>query len=282
LQPGRTFVVSADWDLTPDKACRAEGTDAMRALLVTITAGALALSSAGQSLPQADASALNGTDLVAELSKSVNAKKAKLGDPVKATLTQDVLSHGKVVIRRGSKLVGHVTEVKTRSKDDQESRLGVVFDKAVLKGGGELDFSAVLRALAAPVRVGSVDKPDQMAPPMIGPMVSQSTTAMPVSNGPSGSGSKSAAASGGSANIANQASNQSIRAAEYASAVSSGLNGSDPGNSLMGGGSRGVFGLPGLKITPAPGGTSVIRSTHQNIKLDSGTQMVIQVISVAR
>src|SRR5215469_13979546 len=121
----------------------------MKSLLIAITAGLLTMSSAGQGVTTASTagSELNGTDLVAELNKSVNSKKARLGDPVKATLTQDVLEHGKIVIRRGSKLIGHVTEVKPRSKDDQESRLGLIFDKAMLKGGEEIDFNAVVRAL---------------------------------------------------------------------------------------------------------------------------------------
>src|SRR5215469_7429852 len=103
----------------------------MKSLLIAVTAGALTMSSMGQGVATTTSaiagSDLNGTDLVAELNKSINSKKAKLGDPVKATLTQDVISHGKIVIRRGSKLIGHVTAVNARSKEDAESRLSMVF-----------------------------------------------------------------------------------------------------------------------------------------------------------
>lgn len=243
----------------------------MRTWLVAVTVGALTLSSAQQKTPTAsDASALSGTDLIAELSKSVSTKKAKLGDPVKATITQDVLSHGKIVIRRGSKLVGHVTEVKTRSKEDQESRLGLVFDKAILKGGGEIDFNAAVRALAPPMRIGAVDMPDQMGPPTT-QIVNQSTAPMPGGSGmPSKSGGSSASPN---SNVASAVTNQAARAAEYSAAAGS----AEAGGSLMGGGSRGVFGLPGVRLTPEPRGQSVICSTSHNVKLDSGTQMVIQV-----
>src|ERR1041384_716065 len=71
----------------------------------------------------------NGSILYAELSKTVEAKKAKVGDPVSAILTADVLAHGKIVVRHDSKLVGHVTEVQVHSKDAPDSRLGIVFAK---------------------------------------------------------------------------------------------------------------------------------------------------------
>src|SRR5205807_9600904 len=115
----------------------------------------------------------SGTALQAELTKSLDAKKAKPGDEVTAKLTQDVVSHGQVVLRRGSKLMGHVTEAKARSKEDSESRLGVLFDHAVLKDGQEVAFNSVIQAVAAAPNVASM--PDDsgmtggggpMAPPM--------------------------------------------------------------------------------------------------------------------
>ncbi|HEY6252534.1 MAG TPA: hypothetical protein VI685_21475 [Candidatus Angelobacter sp.] len=249
----------------------------MKAFLTVITAGALTMSAVGQSVSTMSfaGSELNGTDLVAELNKSVNSKKAKPGEQVKATLTQDVLAHGKIVIRRGSKLVGHVTEAKPRSKEDQESRLGLVFDKAVLKGGQEIDFSAAVRALAPPVRYGAVDKPDMMGPPVSG-MGNQSNNPQPISNGPGGGGGLSGRGSS-SSTATNTATNQASRAAQYATASigSSSL----PEGGVMGGGSRGVFGMPGLKLGPPVKGQegSVISSTRHDVKLESGTQLVIQV-----
>ena len=94
----------------------------------------------------------SGTTLQAELTKSIDAKKAKPGDEVTAKLTQDVKSDGKVVLHKGSKLVGHVTEAQAKTKENSESKLGVVFDKAVLKGGQEMAFNGVIQAMAAPVQ----------------------------------------------------------------------------------------------------------------------------------
>src|SRR6266567_2858006 len=94
----------------------------------------------------------SGTTLQAELTKSLDAKKAKAGDEVSARVTQDVKSDGKVVVHKGSRLVGHVTEAKARTKEDTESKLGIVFDKAVLKGGQEVAFNGVIQALAPPAQ----------------------------------------------------------------------------------------------------------------------------------
>jgi hypothetical protein len=125
-----------------------------------ILAGLLGLSGAAYTLqaPQTagsgNAPALEeGSILYAELSKTVDAKKAKTGDPVNAVLLADVLSHGKVVARRDSKLVGHVTEAQPHSKEIPESRLGIVFDKLILKGGQEIPFVSVLLALAPAPRL---------------------------------------------------------------------------------------------------------------------------------
>lgn len=144
-----------------------------------ILAGLLGLSGAAyalqapQTAPAADAPALEeGSILYAELSKTVDAKKAKTGDPVNAVLLADVLSHGRVVARRDSKLVGHVTEAQPHSKDIPESRLGIVFDKLILKGGQEIPFVSVLLALSPAPRL-QVESMSAPSPPGINPASSQ-------------------------------------------------------------------------------------------------------------
>jgi hypothetical protein len=123
---------------------------------ITMIAGVLTLGSiagAHQAPQTASGSALslpsleNGALLYAELSKTLDAKKAKAGDPVTAQLLADVLSHGKIVIRRDSKLIGHIAEAQPYSKEKPESRLGIVFEKIILKGGQEVPFDSVLMAL---------------------------------------------------------------------------------------------------------------------------------------
>jgi hypothetical protein len=225
---------------------------------------------------------LVGTDMVAELSHSVSATKAKPGDVVKAALTQDVLAHGRIIIRRGSKLMGHVTETKVRTKDDQESRLGMVFDKAVLKDGQEISFTAAILALAPGVQVSSVDRPDQMPPPITSS--NSSGNPQPMGAGPQSRNTMSSSGNG-SMNSAG-GTNAASRSAQLDQAASSSASTSESASTygLMGGGSRGVFGLPGLRLAAIAGPvrTTIITSIRQNVKLESGTQLVIQVNNLVR
>src|SRR6202035_3103240 len=98
---------------------------------------------------RSSAALASGTTMNAALSQPVDAKKNKPGDPVTAKTTEATKSEGRVVIPKGAKLVGHVTECKPRSKEEKESALGIVFDKAILKNGEEVPLNVSIRALAA-------------------------------------------------------------------------------------------------------------------------------------
>src|SRR5439155_2338965 len=80
----------------------------------------------------------SGSTINATLTKSVDAKKAKAGDEITAKAQNDVRSGGNVVIPKGAKLIGHVTQAKAREKGESESALGIAFDRAVLKNGQEV------------------------------------------------------------------------------------------------------------------------------------------------
>src|SRR5579871_3376049 len=90
-----------------------------------------------------------GSTVNAVLSKSLDAKNLKEGDEVIAKATENVKSDGKTIIPKGSKLIGRVTEAKSRSKGDAQSALGVVFDHAQLKNGQQVPMHAVVQALAS-------------------------------------------------------------------------------------------------------------------------------------
>jgi hypothetical protein len=110
----------------------------------------------------------NGTILYLELSKTLDAKKAKPGDEVRATLLTDVISRGKIVLHQDARLIGHITEAQAYTKDKPESRLGVVFDKVIGKGGQETAFQSVLMGISPAPRL-HVDPMTGPAPPNINP-----------------------------------------------------------------------------------------------------------------
>src|SRR5258705_1434456 len=98
---------------------------------------------------QAAASLAAGTTLNAQLSRSLDSKKAKPGDVVTAQTTEAVKVDGKIVIPNNTKLVGHVTRASARAKGDADSVLAVQFDQAVLKYGHEMPLPVSLQAMAA-------------------------------------------------------------------------------------------------------------------------------------
>ncbi len=83
-----------------------------------------------------------------ELTKTLDSKKAKVGDAVEAKLIAGITLPNGTMVPRGSKVVGHVTEAKARSKSDPESSLGIVFDKFVRSGGEDTPVSGVIQAVA--------------------------------------------------------------------------------------------------------------------------------------
>ena len=70
----------------------------------------------------------NGTRLSAELQKTVDVRKAKVGDEVVLKTTQAIKSNGRTVVAKGARLLGRVTDVAQKS-GDAPSRVGILFDR---------------------------------------------------------------------------------------------------------------------------------------------------------
>ena len=91
----------------------------------------------------------SGTPIQAALVTPVDAKHSKPGDPVVAKTTQDVKQDGQTVMKKGSRLNGHITQAQPRSGTDSQSSLGMVFDRAVTKNGQQVPMNLSIQALAA-------------------------------------------------------------------------------------------------------------------------------------
>jgi hypothetical protein len=65
--------------------------------------------------------------------------------------------NGSVVIPKGSRLVGHVTDEKARSKDQATSVVGIAFDRAVLKNGTEISLALGIQAIGRSMPPGESD-----------------------------------------------------------------------------------------------------------------------------
>jgi hypothetical protein len=233
----------------------------------------------------ATAALASGTMLQAQLTKPVDAKKAKPGDQVTAKLTQDVKSNGHVVLHKGSKLIGHVTEAQARSKEQGESKLGIVFDKAELKGGQEASVNAVIQALAPPVQssaMAAANEESSLSAPMGGGGPVRSGGGGLVGGVAGGATSTVGAATGTVGGVGAGATgglNSTVNS------TAGGATGALNAQGELASASRGVVGMQGLTLNSVSSATaqgSVISSTSRNVKLDGGTQMVLQVTGAVK
>src|SRR5208283_825227 len=88
-------------------------------------------------------SAITGT-IPALLSKPLDSKKAKEGDPVICQTAGTFHDQTGRLISNGTKVIGHVTQAQARSKGDAQSSLAIVFDKVQL-GGQEIPIKGTLQ-----------------------------------------------------------------------------------------------------------------------------------------
>ena len=232
--------------------------------------------SASAQAGQNSASLSSGTTVNAALSQPIDAKKSKPGDQVTARTTEAVKSDGKVIIPKGSKLMGHVTQCKARSKDEKESAVGIVFDRAVLKHGEEIPLNVTIQALAAAQSAATASAgADDFAAGAAGSARTAGGGAL---------GGVRSAAGGATGAVANTAANvggaatgtvgSTVNAAGAASGAVGGLNAAGQLTSN----SQGVFGLNGLNLSSAASSStqgSLITSTSKNVHLDSGTQLLL-------
>jgi hypothetical protein len=227
----------------------------------------------------------SGTTLQAELSKGLDCKKAKPGDEVSAKLTQDVKSDGNVVLHKGSRLVGHVTEAQARSKENAESKLGIVFDKAVLKGGQELAFNGAIQALAPPAQNSLSAAADESASMAGSGMARGGNMGGSRGGGPLGGavGSVNNTVGGAASGVGNTAGSVTGSATGAVGGTVNNTAGTAV-NGAINSTSHGVVGMQGLALATAATGNaqgSVISSATHNVKLDAGTQMVLQITGAA-
>jgi len=217
-----------------------------------------------------------GTLIQAELGKTIDAKKAKQGDPVAAKTTNDVAGAAGMVIPRGSRLIGHVIAVKPSSKDSRESSLAISFDKAVLKGNREVPLHALIQAAAPP------DRPANFSAQQQGGDISDSgsTGGAPSPTPMGGPPSPMGGPSGGTMGSAGGARHQ-----PSAPGAPSGSAGGAPGSvAPVDTGGRlsprasGALGLSGVTLSTGDNAqASVFSSQKGNVRLDGGTQLILRV-----
>ncbi len=183
-----------------------------------------------------------------ELTKSLDAKRLKQGDPVKAKTTEEVRAGDGTIIPIGSTVQGHITRAAARSKGEPQSSIGIAFDSVVLKDGKQLPLKVTIQAVGAPAPLNANN-------PMYG---DNGIPHPPLAGGSPMGGTNPAGGfpqgpSGPPQTTAGQP---------------------DTLNSpTLTDGSAGVVGLRNLDLQP----NSILTSSGKDLKLDAGTEMVLRV-----
>ena len=71
------------------------------------------------------------------LQTPVSTKISEVGDHVRATLSDDLIVEGKLVLERGAEFSGRVTHVKSAGRGQRQSELALVFDRVRTSYGVE-------------------------------------------------------------------------------------------------------------------------------------------------
>jgi|ERR1700728_760734 hypothetical protein len=199
------------------------------------------------------------------LTKTIDAKKVKTGDEVVAKVTQDLKStNGELIVAKDTKVLGHVTEAQARNKEQKESEVAIAFDRAVMTDGSQMQVPMSIQAIIGPQNSG--------------PQNGQSAGGGAGDNAPSG------------ANTGAMGQRPGMGGSAPAAAPSAPAGGGDTSANAQNASARppitaqtqGVIGISHLTLAPAATpnnaqGGSIVTSEKSNVKLESGTMMLLRV-----
>lgn len=226
-----------------------------------------AISDAGNTQAAQKAGQVQAASVSAELTKRLDSKKAKVGDEVEAKTTDEAKLPDGTELPKGTKLKGNVIDVKAKSKDQNESHMVISLNRAELKGGRELPIRAAVTSMTAPTAATSMDMPAGGA--MAGP-IGGGAAAPAGATGASPTGSAAPMPS------------QPTMPTSGNIASSSSPAQSTPGPMLKSATDRVPVGNKPkvmLSAPTTPDSASVLDAQGDNISLDSGTKMTVNIAS---
>lgn len=208
--------------------------------------------------------------LSAILMQDVDARRVKIGDPVKVRTYSGLTLAGGTRIAPGAVMTGHITQVSKLGKGSIESRLAMVFDQVQVSGG---QFRAVHMGIAGLAA----------APP---PIEIENDSEIGASSASPFPGARS---TGINVDPSNQRSTGATTGGTGGTRVTRGLPGQTNGSQIDGRngprinlpgdhiGAMASIGstVPGISLSPSPADRSVLVSTSNNIELRAGTPLVL-------
>ena len=213
-------------------------------------------SASTQAIPATDAPGIApGSVIPVQLTKGVDAKKAKTGDEVVAKVTMDLKNNaGTIIVPKDTKVIGHVTEAQARSKEQKESEVAIAFDRVVPQRGEPMQIPMSIQAIVAPPNANSTN--------------AQQTRSYPEPGGASTVPGTRPGSMGGTTPPA-------ASVPQTAGSVPT----EEPSQQPITGNTKGVVGIANLRLSTAADTpqVSVVSSEKNNVRLDDGTFLLLRV-----
>jgi hypothetical protein len=93
-----------------------------------------------------------------ELQNKLDSKTARVGDRVVLRTNEKVQTADGTVIPRGTRLVGHITELQTHDASHGIAQLAIAFDRAELKNGQSISIFTLIRGVSPPANVSEMSR----------------------------------------------------------------------------------------------------------------------------
>ncbi len=221
-----------------------------------------------------------------ELVSKLDSKSAKVGDDVVVKTKDSVKTADGTEIPKGSKLMGHVIATHA-SEGGTNAQVALEFDRIELKGGQSLAVHSQIQSISPPSGEAS---PSSASPGNMG-MASASPGNTTAPTAPSGANHSSGSANPGGMTSSPSASNSPAPAGAPGSSPEA-SNTPAAGTVVAKSGNIAIqtTSIPGVLLANnAPGeqdprmakASSILLGAKQDIKLDSGTQVVVGVSAAA-
>jgi hypothetical protein len=214
-----------------------------------------------------------------ELESKLDSKSAKQGDSVVVKTKEDIKFAGGADIPKGSKLMGHVTNVQARGEGKENSQIAIQFDRAELKGGQTVAIESVIQSVSPSADAGG----NNGVPGNYGSTPSSPST--PSSASPSMNGSNGSMNQGSANSRTGLASNTTAQPGATDQNTNSGMPA--PGSIVARNGNVAIrtTAIPGVLLAndinglPFTNASGLLLGARRDIHLDGGTQMVVAVVA---
>jgi hypothetical protein len=242
------------------------------------------------------------TPVNGQLVGKLDSKTAKLGDPVILKTTQKARTADGTEIPKGTRLIGHVTDVQAHGSGNQDSHLGLAFDRAELKNGETMPIHSFIQSLSPSsmtANTSSMENDDLFASASL-------SSGGAMGGGAIGGGGRSGgglvggsggvlggagSVAGGTVNAVGSGTSNAgagLGSSAHGTLNSAGGTALNAGHGALNGGAAGTgslashaTGIPGVMLGGDASGAAsgMLSATNRNVHLDGGTQLVLGVTS---